>query len=257
LRELSLFTGAGGGLLGSAFLGWETVCAVEIEEYPRRVLLARQKDGILPRFPIWDDAQTFNGKEWQGRVDIITGGFPCQPFSIAGRRKAQDDSRNMWPATIRIIREVKPKYCFLENVFGLILLPYFGEILRDLAESGYNAKWKVLSAAEIGAAHKRDRLWIMAYSQDDVINRELYAENNKSYFYKPKLPKEWNDARDLFGADYRDYLLPRTAKRTGQSGFRLVVDGVDNGMDRLKAIGNGQVPQVFKKAWEILSKGVI
>jgi len=106
MRELSLYTGSGGGLLGTHLLGWQTVCAVEIEEYARDVLLKRQKDGLLPKFPIWDNAKTFNGEEWRGRVDVVTAGFPCQPFSVAGKRKGELDERNMWPDTYRIIREV-------------------------------------------------------------------------------------------------------------------------------------------------------
>ena len=84
MNELALFAGAGGGILGGHLLGWRTVCAVEIEDYPRRVLLQRQADGFLPRFPIWDDVRTFDGKPWKGKVDVISGGFPCQDISIAG-----------------------------------------------------------------------------------------------------------------------------------------------------------------------------
>ena len=84
MNELALFAGAGGGILGGHLLGWRTVCAVEIEDYPRRVLLQRQADGFLPRFPIWDDVCTFDGKPWRGKVDVISGGFPCQDISIAG-----------------------------------------------------------------------------------------------------------------------------------------------------------------------------
>ena len=85
LRELALFAGAGGGILGGILLGWRTVCAVEIDAYCRHVLLARQRDGILDRFPIWDDVCTFDGRPWRGSVDVISGGFPCQDISVAGR----------------------------------------------------------------------------------------------------------------------------------------------------------------------------
>lgn len=81
MRELALFAGAGGGILGGKMLGWRTVCAVEIEKYPRSVLLQRQKDGILDKFPIWDDVRTFDGRPWRGKVDVISGGFPCQDIS--------------------------------------------------------------------------------------------------------------------------------------------------------------------------------
>ena len=84
MNELALFAGAGGGILGGKLLGWRTVCAVEWEQYPASVLCARQNDGFLPPFPIWDDVQTFDGKPWRGIVDVVSGGFPCQDISVAG-----------------------------------------------------------------------------------------------------------------------------------------------------------------------------
>lgn len=164
MNELALFAGTGGGILGGHLLGWRTVCAVEKVPYRREVLLRRQRDGVLPMFPIWDDCGTFDGNPWAGRVDVVSAGFPCQPFSPAGRRKGADDSRNGWPDTIRIIREVRPRYCFLENVPGLLTSGYFGTVLGGLAEAGYDAVWTVLGADDVGAPHRRKRLWILAYA---------------------------------------------------------------------------------------------
>lgn len=161
MNELSLFTGIGGGLLGGFLLGWRTVCAVEKEPYCREVLFRRQRDGLLPMFPIWDDVRTFDGKPWRGTVDVVTAGFPCQPFSVAGRRRGEQDERNLWPDTIRIIREVRPRFALLENVPGLLATRYFGRILGDISESGYDAEWDVISAADVGAPHLRKRLWIL------------------------------------------------------------------------------------------------
>src|SRR3990167_9439770 len=119
LRSLDLFAGVGGGLLFGTILGWESVCAVEIDDYYQQVLSQRQKDGALPWFPIWDNIRDFDGTPWRGLVDVVTGGFPCQPYSCAGKRKGEMDERNLWPDTIRVIREVRPRYCLLENVPGL------------------------------------------------------------------------------------------------------------------------------------------
>lgn len=169
MNELALFAGGGGGILGGVLLGWHTICAVEIEPYCRSVLLARQRDGILSPFPIWDDVRTFDGNPWRGHVDVISAGFPCQPFSVAGQRKGSADKRNLWPDTIRIIQEVRPHYALLENVPGLLSWDngsYFEKILGDLAESGFDAEWGVLSAADVGAPHIRKRLWILAHHQD-------------------------------------------------------------------------------------------
>jgi len=163
MNELALFAGAGGGVLGGRLLGWKTVCYVEWEKATQKILLARIKDGAIDDAPIWGDAQTFNGKPWAGFVDIITGGFPCQPFSNAGVRLGKNDPRNMWPATIRIIHEVKPKWCLLENVSSLIQFDYFGTILGELAKIGYDAWWSCLPASAVGAPHRRERVWIVAY----------------------------------------------------------------------------------------------
>ena len=169
MNELSLFSGAGGGLLASKYLlGWRTVCYVEWDKYCQRVLQARIRDGLLDDAPIYGDIRTFDGRSWRGCVDIVTAGFPCQPFSVAGKRQAENDERNMWPDTIRVIREIQPRWCLLENVSGLLATGYIGEIFRDLAESGFDCAWRRLSAAEVGAAHRRDRLWVVANREDEV-----------------------------------------------------------------------------------------
>lgn len=166
LRELALFAGAGGGLLGSHLLGWRTVCAVEWDKYAQQVLLARQRDGMLPAFPIWDDVQTFDGHPWCGLVDVISGGFPCQDISVAGKGAGIDGERSgMWRHFARIIGEVGPRYVFVENSPALVTRG-LGRVLSDLASMGYDARWGVLGAADVGAPHQRDRLWIRAELAD-------------------------------------------------------------------------------------------
>lgn len=164
MLELSLFSGGGGGLLGSRLLGWRTVCYVEKDSYCQKVIQARIRDGILDDAPIWDDARSFDGRPWAGRVDIISAGFPCQPFSGAGKQLGEDDPRNLWPDTIRIIREVGPEWLLLENVTRLLTFRYFGRILGDLAKSGYRYRYDCIPASAIGANHQRDRLWIVAHA---------------------------------------------------------------------------------------------
>lgn len=169
MNELSLFTGAGGGLLGTHLLGWNPIGYVEFNDYCQRVIRARIDDGILPNAPIFGDVRAFidhgYAASYQGLVDCVTGGFPCQPFSVAGKRAGADDERNMWPATRDCVRIIRPRYCLFENVPGVLNSGYFGTIVNDLAESGYCVRWRILSAAEMGAPHKRDRLWIVADSQ--------------------------------------------------------------------------------------------
>jgi len=166
MNELALFAGAGGGILGGKLLGWRTVCAVEWEPYAASVLLARQNDGILPAFPIWDDVQTFDGKPWQGVVDVISGGFPCQYIASNGKGEGINGSRSgLWKEMARVIGEVRPKYVFVENS-PMLTRRGLGTVLGDLAKMGFNAEWGVVSAAEVGAHHKRSRIWIVANSNN-------------------------------------------------------------------------------------------
>jgi len=182
MYEVALFAGAGGGILGGTLLGWRTVCAVEWNPYCRRVLLQRQRDGHLPGFPIWDDVRTFgagdpgSGPAVEGlrrlvrrAPVVVTAGFPCQPYSSAGKRLGPADDRNLWPDTCRIIREVGPRVALLENVARLLRFDYFGEVLGDLGDIGYDAEWDVVSAAECGAPHLRRRLWALAWRRDWAV----------------------------------------------------------------------------------------
>ena len=164
MNELALFAGAGGGILGGKLLGWRTVCAVEWEPYPASVLCARQNDGFLESFPIWDDVQTFDGRPWRGIVDVVSGGFPCQDISAAGKGAGIDGERSgMWGEMARIIHEVQPRYVFVENS-PMLTGRGLGRVLGDLASMGFDAKWGVLGAADVGANHKRDRIWIVAHA---------------------------------------------------------------------------------------------
>lgn len=173
MRELSLFSGAGGGLLGSLLLGWRPVGYVEYNEYCQRVIRQRIDDGILPDAPIFGDVRAFLGEgyaaAYQGLVDVVTAGWPCQPHSSAGKRLGTADEREGWPYVIETIRQVRPRWFLGENVRGILSTGagrYFANIQRDLAQSGYDCRWRILSAAELGAPHKRDRLWLCAYAQN-------------------------------------------------------------------------------------------
>lgn len=165
LNELALFAGAGFGILGGKLLGWRTVCAVEREPYAASVLVARQNDGILPPFPIWDDVCTFDGKPWKCCVDVVSGGFPCQDISVAGGGGAGIDGEKsgLWAEMARIVDEIRPPFVYVENSPALTVRG-LGRVLGDLAALGYDAEWGVLGAVHAGAPHKRERIWIVAYS---------------------------------------------------------------------------------------------
>lgn len=166
MHELALYAGAGGGLLATKWLlGFRTVCYVEIEPYCVDVLKQRIAEGLLHDAPIWDDAKTFDGRPWRGQVDVITSGIPCTPFSVAGLQLAEDDERNMWPETIRIVREVRPHLVFIENVPGIVYTGYVFTVLQDLREAGYKAFPPLrLGAGDVGAGHRRWRIWVVAWN---------------------------------------------------------------------------------------------
>ena len=276
MNELHLFAGAGGGILGGQLLGHTTICAVEIEKYPRQVLLQRQRDGILPKFPIWDDVCTFDGRPWRGSVDVLCGGFPCQDISAAGKGAGIAGARSgLWKEYARIIDEIRPRFVFAENS-PLLRTRGLGVVLEDLAALGYNARWCVLGARDVGAPHKRDRMWVLANNDNPRCKKQRLtvtdAQEHKaiecgSYWHTD--PAEMGDAAMLHAQGRVDGSgqgeSGRTGKRSAQdeengtakSCVGRVANGVADRVDRLKAIGNGQVPQCAAMAFRILSEGLI
>lgn len=180
MNELHLFAGAGGGILAGQLLGHRTVCAVEWEPYAQAVLVARQNDGTFPPFPVWDDVQTFDGRPWRGLVDIVAGGFPCQDISTTGKGAGLDGERSgMWHHMARIIGEVRPRYVLVENSPALTSRG-LGRVLSDLAALGFDAQWGVLGACDVGAPHKRERIWIVAHANSQRTHgRRTQPEQNR------------------------------------------------------------------------------
>ncbi len=283
MDELALFAGAGGGILGGKLLGWRTRCAVEIDAYARSVLLSRQRDGVLDRFPIWDDIRTFDGRPWRGAVDVVSGGFPCQDISSAGKREGLAGERSgLWGEMFRVVGEVQPRFVFAENsphlrIHGL------GTIVEGLTSLGYECRWCVLGAWHVGAPHKRDRMWILAHSnsQPDVEVKQGWCDREEGW--KVGGEEEVNPSghgrvrgveRVSCDADSESEPAFKIndevagvqglggALAAGESGWWTsepdvgrVVNGMAGRLDRLKSIGNGQVPLVAARAFTILSEG--
>jgi DNA (cytosine-5)-methyltransferase 1 len=282
MNELALFAGAGGGILGGHLLGWRTVCAVEWEPYPASVLCARQNDGFLSPFPVWDDVQTFDGRPWQGIVDVISGGFPCQDISAAGKGAGIDGERSgMWREMARIIHEVRPKFVFVENS-PMLTSRGLGTVLGDLASMGFDAKWGVLGAADVGAPHLRDRIWIVGKMADTSELLGNGGNNNTGKFLGRESISEFRNSsgsKNVANSGQIGFSSPQTKQgmeggfgfaisslasrwwdrepgetpRTIERGLGGMANGVAARVDRLKAIGNGQVSEVARRAWEILS----
>jgi len=272
VNELALFAGSGGGILGGHLLGWRTVAAVEIEDYPRRVLLQRQADGFLPRFPIWDDICTFDGNPWRGKVDVISGGFPCQDISAAGKGDGLDGERSgLWTHMARVVSEVRPPFVFVEN--SPMLTTRGGtRVIADLTQMGYDTRWTVMGAADIGAPHQRDRMWILAYSSSlrskaGLADTQGWQEgnSNESQYSSADLANS-EDSGDVWrdwklGFAQQEYDSGRGSTDGSRQWWSVepnvgrVAHGVACRVDRLKAIGNGQVPLCAATAWRVLNAG--
>ena len=166
MTHLGLFEGIGGFSLAARWMGWETLAWCEWNEFGQKVLKHH-----FPEAEGFGDITQTDFTRYANRIDILTGGFPCQPYSLAGKRKGKEDSRHLWPEMLRAIREVKPKWVIGENVFGLInwdggLVHH--EVQADLEAEGYEVFSVVLPAASVGAPHRRDRVWFVAHSKRDA-----------------------------------------------------------------------------------------
>lgn len=265
MRYLSLFSGGMGGDLGMQHLiGMECVGYVEWEEYCQKLIRQRQEDGLIDRAPIFGDIRAFISEgyatSYQGMVDVITGGFPCQPFSDAGKRGGVNDPRNMWPATYECLTTIRPRFGYFENVPGLLgnsnpdiegwdldetpndNFRYFGTILRDISEAGYWFKYRPMGTRHLFGKRglKRDRLWILAI-RDRIDVERLQIQGGvsiKHQFWSPTTPPNILDVE--------------TSWLVANDWGRREPYGVSECMDQLKAIGNAQDGRVAATAWEIL-----
>jgi DNA (cytosine-5)-methyltransferase 1 len=292
LNELALFAGAGGGILGGKLLGWRTICAVEWDAYARDVLVARQNDGCLDPFPIWDDVQTFDGTPWRGSVDVVSGGFPCQDISAAGKGAGIEGERSgMWKHMARIIGEVLPRFVLVENS-PLLVGRGLGVVLGDIAAMGYDARWGIVGAHHAAAPHKRDRIWIVANAsgvhdrsgnagtsqrQESEPRKSRGASHvanarRKRYELANKTLRSGRDSAQFGGkvGDAASERLPHGINRpmgqsrtiteserpdwwTTEPDVGRVAHGVAARVDRLRCLGNGQVPAVVPLAWNLLT----
>jgi DNA (cytosine-5)-methyltransferase 1 len=177
LRTISLCSGGGGLDLGldagarrAGLGGARAVCMVEGEAFAVATLAAQMEQGGLAPAPIWSDLRTFDARPWRGVVDCVTGGYPCQPFSLAGHRRGEDDPRHLWPAISRILRECEPAWCFFENVAGHLSLGGH-DVIRELQAMGFRVACSLWTAEEVGAPHRRERLFILAAHPERILLR--------------------------------------------------------------------------------------
>jgi len=180
VKVLDLFSGIGGFSLGLKRAGMETIAFCEIEDYPVSKL-----NKHWPNVPVHRDIRGLDGKQYRDSVDLVCGGFPCQPFSVAGKQRGKEDDRHLWPEMLRIIKEVRPTWVIGENVAGFIRMA-LDDVLLDLETEGYTAQSFVIPACATGAVHRRDRVWIVAYSESEQ-NRRLQQQE-----FQPNIKPESN-----------------------------------------------------------------
>lgn len=250
MKHLSLFSGIGGFDLAAEWMGWENVAQVEIDPFCLKVLLKN-----FPNAKQHTDIRTFPASDYTGRIDIITGGFPCQPFSQAGKRRGTADNRFLWPEMLRVISIIKPTWVVAENVPGIINIQdgvVFEQVCADLEVEGYEVQAFVIPALAVNAPHRRDRLWIVANSKHS--GRDQAEATREDSNLQPKgTARQELPINELTGIDS---LWPSQAGRNRwdrdwsdvAAEFCRVDDVLPDRVDRIKALGNAIVPQI---AYEI------
>lgn len=252
MNELHLFAGIGGGILGGMLLGHKTICAVEIDKHARNVLLQRQREGKLCKFPIWDDVRTFDAKPWKGKFEVLCGGFPCEDISVGGKRAGVDATRSgLWREMVRVARETMPKYVFMENS-PMLVRHGLARVLREFARVGYNARWCVLGGSDCGYTHERKRLWILASNPDksNAYREKPNRRQGKSFTIG-------QTTENIEKRKRREFELEAICDiQKGATYSELVRknNGLSRRMDnnRIANLGNAQIPEVAATAFQIL-----
>lgn len=252
LKHIDLFSGIGGFALAARINQVQTVAFVEKEPYAQKVL-RKNFAGV----PIYDDIRNFDGKPFHG-VWLLTGGFPCQPFSLAGKRRGASDDRALWPEMLRVIDEAKPRWVLGENVPGIVSME-LDNMLDDLENLGYSAWPIVIPACSVDASHRRDRVWIVAHANGERQPQPEGCERDE---------RGWTCDSGKTIPDTDSARMERCAEtgnagRSGTNGDELtiglhqgyaswqpepavgrVANGIPNRVDRLRGLGNAIVPQV-------------
>ena len=285
ITHLSLCSGYGGldlGIKGVFGENCRTVAYAEIEAFAIECLLARMEGGQLDAAPIWPNLKSFPWEAFSDRVDILSGGYPCQPFSAVGKRLGTKDPRHLWPFIANGIRIMRPKLCFFENVEGHITLG-LSSVISDLEELGYKVSWGIFSAREVGAPHQRKRVFIMAYLRGAGLQRHWgleqiglergrtleggHASSTSEFGIQTVANKEWPTRP---GEPQHAWEPPRQVIPNAQPSLGGDFDGTasrmdyaelcvscDNRHDELRLLGNGVVPATATKAFLTLLEDLI
>lgn len=248
MKIIDLFAGIGGFSLAAHWMGWETAAFVEWDTFGQKVLAKN-----FPNVPIYGDIREFDGKPYRGAVDLVCGGFPCQPFSSAGQRKGTADDRYLWPEMLRVIREVQPAWVVGENVAGIISMDggsVLEEILSSLEGEGYIVQVFLIPALAVGAPHRRDRVWIVANADTERLQSPGAQDGEEMETSKGRRLSNTTKGFRCTDSTWAEHWL-QVATRTCR-----MDDGIPRRVDRakrLKALGNAIVPQVAFEIFKSIS----
>lgn len=252
MTHLSLFSGIGGLDLAAEWAGFETVGQCEFADYPHAVLMKH-----WPDVPKWRDIRTLTGESFYERtglhtVDIISGGFPCQPFSVAGKQRGKKDERYLWPEMLRVIKEIKPRWVAGENVPGIINIAA-DNVCADLERAGYETWIFNFEAAAVGAPHRRDRIAFVAHANEQGSqgrdSRGVQKRSGKWFAGTSGASVAYTENAERKRNRSKQNRMPRGFTNASwwetEPNVGRVVDGVSNRVDRIKCLGNAVVPQQF------------
>lgn len=229
MKHLDLFSGIGGFALAAKWAGWETVAFCEKEQYAKRVLGRH-----WPNVPVIEDIRNITEKIG---CDILTGGFPCQPFSVAGKQKSTADDRHLWPELLRVIALERPTWIVAENVPGIVGLA-LDQVLADLESAGYSSRALIIPACAVDAPHRRDRVWIMAHSASTRCGARSELQLKDGATGNAYHSSERSDSGQWFA----------------EPSVGRVANGIPSRVDRLRGLGNAIVPQVAYQLFKFINE---
>jgi len=236
MRVLDLFSGIGGFSLGLEACGMTTAAFCERDEFCTKIL-----NKHWPDVPVHSDVRKLDGTKYAGSIDVVCGGFPCQPFSVSGQQRGKDDDRHLWPEMLRVISESKPRWVIGENVSGFVRMA-LDDVSLDLENEGYTVRTFVLPACAVDAKHRRDRVFIVAYATSPRSEAGLPRQESRKERHTRKPDHEGNQRLGWeTGGDWA------TEPAVGR-----VADGVPNRVDRIKSLGNAVVPQLIQIIGELV-----
>ncbi len=273
MTHASLFSGIGGFDLAAEWAGWTNLFNCEIDPFCQKVLKYH-----FPNAEQYSDIRTTDFTIWRDRIDVLTGGFPCQPFSLAGKRKGTEDERYLWPEMLRAIREIRPRWVVGENVYGILNWSdglVFEQVCSDLEHEGYEVQAYILPAAGVGAPHKRDRVWFVAYCADAGSKS---MQGSKNGIYVTRITTDSNCTESQRSQQLRGIRCTRSVKTQSRQSRRPIcsywdefptqppICGRNDGFpgrisgitvprwtkEAIQALGNAIVPQAIFQIYQII-----